>query len=121
MFHHEVLFKMNKKCEYHFRRACLLEAVDFAYKSSFNSDIFFFSCHLFVFAPTLLSQKDKYILKKIKHSINPKIPGWYRLTAYKKKKRKKKKNKNTASDTLRQAQMCLFILLIVCLDFLRMC
>lgn len=42
MFHHEVLFKMNKKCEYHFRRACLLEAVDFAYKSSFNSDIFFF-------------------------------------------------------------------------------
>lgn len=43
MFHHEVLFKMNKKCEYHFRRACLLEAVDFAYKSSFYFRYYYFS------------------------------------------------------------------------------
>jgi len=43
MFHHEVLFKKNKKCEYYFRRACLLEAADFAYKSSFNSDFFLMS------------------------------------------------------------------------------
>lgn len=42
MFHHEVLFKINKKCEYHFRRACLLEAVDLFTKVVLIQIVFLF-------------------------------------------------------------------------------
>ncbi len=63
MFHHEVLFKINKKSV-----NVISVGVSICLRQSVTK-------YRYAFAPTLLSQKDKYILK-IKPSMNATIPGW---------------------------------------------